>query len=319
HIELSQGGTQVAEGFIPVSFTLNNNIQYTLGLSSFQPFVFDHWKDNGSTDDPRSISINSDTQLVAVYKHTALALNPSLGPVSTVVTTKLSGFPANAVLHLLYDGTSVPTTPATMTTDSNGSFTATFTVPSSTTGARTGTGEEGPDPTDKSATAQFTVGQGILLNPTSTTNGGEVKVTGAGFSPNTGISMNFDTDVVSPLGDPGSNPIIITTDSAGGFVADIQVPWSTAGSHTISATNRTHTSTMSIIVTPASLLFDPSTGHAGTTVNFHASGFAANSAITITFDSTAVVTTPSPLTTSVRGEAPGSFTIPTSAAVGAHP
>src|SRR2546428_580522 len=122
HVSLSQGGTTVASGFTPVSLTVNDSAQYSLDITSFQPYVFDHWKDNGSTADPRSISINADTQLTAVYKHTALALNPSMGPVSTVVTMEISGFPANAELHLLYDGASVSTTPATMTTNPAGNF-----------------------------------------------------------------------------------------------------------------------------------------------------------------------------------------------------
>src|SRR5256712_8209981 len=69
---------------------------------------------------------------------------------------------------------------------------------------------------------------------------------------------------------------------------------------------------------PTVLLLSPLTGHAGTTVYFRGSGFAANSAITISFDSSAVTTSPSPLTSDSIGEFQGSFTVSSTATVGAH-
>src|SRR5207245_7094841 len=63
-LHLSQGGTEIESGhFTPASFTVNDSAQYSLGISSFQPYVFDHWTDNASLADRRSISINADTRL----------------------------------------------------------------------------------------------------------------------------------------------------------------------------------------------------------------------------------------------------------------
>src|SRR5207245_10987858 len=63
---------------------------------------------------------------------------------------------------------------------------------------------------------------------------------------------------------------------------------------------------------------NPLTVHAGTTVYFRGSGFAANSAITISFDSNPVTTSPSPLTSDSIGEFQGSVTVSSTATVGAH-
>src|SRR2546428_10704317 len=320
-ISASQGGTVVASGFSPVTLTLNNNELYSLGAGSYPPYIFDHWQDTGLRDNPRFVSINANTQVAAVYRTTAISLSPSTGPAGTTATVSGNTFSPNSAVTISYDGTAVATNPTTITTDSTGNFTgATFTIPASTGGAHQVQVSDGKGHTYWDS---FVVGPSaaITLYQTLGNTGDAVKVTGTHYSPYSQVSIYFDTILLENTvsGDASANPATISTDSTGGFTADIQVPYSTAGAHNVKATDQSNSDAKSLTVKPASLLFNPSTGHTGTTVNFHASGFAANSAITITFDGTPVATTPSPLTTSSEGEAPGSFTIPTSAAVGAHP
>src|SRR3989449_458431 len=319
-ISASQGGTVVASGFSPVTLTLNNNELYSLGAGSYPPYIFDHWQDTGLRDNPRFVSINANTQVAAVYRTTAISLSPSTGPAGTTATVSGNTFSPNSAVTISYDGTAVATNPTTITTDSTGNFTgATFTIPASTGGAHQVQVSDGKGHTYWDS---FVVGPSaaITLYQTSGNTGDAVKVTGTHYSPYSQVSIYFDTILLDNTvsGDASANPATISTDSTGGFTADIQVPYSTAGAHNVKATDQSNSDAKSLTVKPASLLFNPSTGHTGTTVNFHASGFAANSAITITFDGTPVATTPSPLTTSSEGEAPGSFTIPTSATVGAH-
>ena len=319
-ISASQGGTVVASGFSPVTLTLNNNELYSLGAGSYPPYIFDHWQDTGLRDNPRFVSINANTQVAAVYRTTAISLSPSTGPAGTTATVSGNTFSPNSAVTISYDGTAVATNPTTITTDSTGNFTgATFTIPASTGGAHQVQVSDGKGHTYWDS---FVVGPSaaITLYQTSGNTGDAVKVTGTHYSPYSQVSIYFDTILLENTvsGDASANPATISTDSTGGFTADIQVPYSTAGAHNVKATDQSNSDAKSLTVKPASLLFNPSTGHTGTTVNFHASGFAANSAITITFDGTPVATTPSPLTTSSEGEAPGSFTIPTSATVGAH-
>jgi hypothetical protein len=65
---LSQNGQTVATGFTPAQFEIATSQQYTVSVSNYGQWVFDHWADNGSTNPTRNVSITVDTQLVAVYR-----------------------------------------------------------------------------------------------------------------------------------------------------------------------------------------------------------------------------------------------------------
>src|SRR5207245_1072636 len=77
YIALYQGGTTVTTGYSPTTFTLNNNVQYSVQAYGYNTHVFDHWKDNGSTTNPRPMTINANTQITAVYRTPTISLNPS--------------------------------------------------------------------------------------------------------------------------------------------------------------------------------------------------------------------------------------------------
>ncbi|MGI0005942.1 MAG: hypothetical protein ACREAI_05955, partial [Nitrososphaera sp.] len=127
---LAQGSTVVNAGYSHVGFDVNNSQQYTLTVSNFENFLFDHWVDTGSTNPSRTVSISKDTAFLAAYKTAAITLTPSTGTVGTVVTVTGDGFDNAAALSLAYNGIAVNTTPSSITTDATGAFTATFTVPS---------------------------------------------------------------------------------------------------------------------------------------------------------------------------------------------
>ncbi|WP_415283126.1 Ig-like domain-containing protein [Candidatus Nitrososphaera sp. FF02] len=65
---LSQNGQVVDTGFTPAQFDLATDQQYVVTVSNYGQWVFDHWADNGSTSQSRTVSITSNTQLVAVYR-----------------------------------------------------------------------------------------------------------------------------------------------------------------------------------------------------------------------------------------------------------
>src|SRR3989441_706646 len=229
YVSLSQGGTVVASGFSPVNFTVNNGAQYSLAVADFGSYTFDHWSDTGTTTNPRPISITTDTYITAVYRIAAISLNPSSGTVGTAVTATGTSFHSSSTITIRYDGATVNTTPSVLTTNSGGNFTGSFTVPSpSSMGSHT---VNATDAAAASSTAQFTVTAGpyILLNPSSGPSGTVVKVTGNNFSPNSAITIKYDTSLVN------TTPAVITTDSAGSFTGTFTVPSSTTGSHTVSA------------------------------------------------------------------------------------
>jgi len=65
---LSQNGNQIAMGFTPAIFTLNDSQTYTVQVGSFGNFMFDHWLDTGSANVTRDVSITSNSTITAVYK-----------------------------------------------------------------------------------------------------------------------------------------------------------------------------------------------------------------------------------------------------------
>ena len=60
------------EPYTPATFVLENDEWYLVSAADYLTFVFDYWLDNESDERWRSISINADTQLFAVYRDTSL-------------------------------------------------------------------------------------------------------------------------------------------------------------------------------------------------------------------------------------------------------
>src|SRR5437016_13037321 len=112
-------GTTVLTGFTRADCSLNSGEQYTLTARGFASYVFDHWLDTGSTVNPRTVSISTNTQLTAAYRIVTISLNPSSGPAGTTVTVTGKNFAANSAVTISYDGAGI-TTPTTITTNSTG-------------------------------------------------------------------------------------------------------------------------------------------------------------------------------------------------------
>lgn len=82
YVELRQNGTLVDSGFIPHTFTVENSLEYQVGVADYRHYIFDHWADTGSTDRWRSVAVTDNARLVAVYKITvdnSVATGPSQG------------------------------------------------------------------------------------------------------------------------------------------------------------------------------------------------------------------------------------------------
>src|SRR2546428_8273341 len=234
YITLKLSGTTVATGFSPVTFTLNNGVQYTVTAAGYRTHVFDHWLDTGSTSSSRAITINTNTQITAVYRTTALSLSPTSGPTGITVNISGSNFAANSAITISYDNASIATTPTTITTTSTGSFTGSITIPSSSAaGAHT---VKAIEASNHPASAQFIVTAtpvpAITLNPTSGPTGTTVNISGSNFAANSGITISYDNAGIA------TTPTTITTTSTGSFTGSITIPSSSAaGTHTVKATD----------------------------------------------------------------------------------
>ncbi|MDE1767665.1 MAG: hypothetical protein KGI27_15535, partial [Thaumarchaeota archaeon] len=115
--------------------------------------------------------------------------------------------------------------------------------------------------------------------------GDSITVNGCGFSNTTQVTLTYDNAALT------TSPGTITTDSSGSFTATFSVPSSTAGSHTIKANDPSNNADTQITIA-SQIILSPSTGHTGSTVTVTGSGFASSSAVTLTYDSTALATSP---------------------------
>src|SRR3989441_1236802 len=84
----------------------------------------------------------------------SILINPTTGPAGSTIAVSGNSFLSNSAVTVSYDGAAVTTNPGTITTDSSGSFTATFTEPAPATGSHTVIAK---DAASGLASAQFTV------------------------------------------------------------------------------------------------------------------------------------------------------------------
>src|SRR3989441_6637493 len=159
----------------------------------------------------------------------SISLNPTTGPAGSTIAVSGNTFLSNSAVTVSYDSAAVTTNPGTITTDSSGSFTATFTEPAPATGSHTVIAK---DAASGLASAQFTVtnttttlsltvnsvdlsgnsftGQWVQLNDSS----GNTIATGftpATFSVTSGsqytvFAANFQNTVFNHWSDGNTNP-----------------------------------------------------------------------------------------------------------------
>lgn len=233
----------------------------------------------------------------------SIALSPSLGPVGTLALVTGSGYLASNTIIITFDGSAVPTTPATVISDFYGGFVASFNVPSVSPGAHT---VRGIDNVGGSATATFTVTPSISLSSSSGRGGTSITVTGTGFASSNTVAIRFDGNLL----------LNFPTDLSGGFSATVTIPLAPAGGHVISATDGLgSTASASFSVTP-SISLSPANGAVGTIVTVTGVGFAGSSTVTLLFAGNPVVTTPTPILTDAFGGFIASFTAPLAPASG---
>jgi len=161
-----------------------------------------------------------------------VTLDPASGSVGDEITVSGTGFNDDEHITITVDSYRVATTPLFINTDRNGSFSASFSVPSHVTIGTSKIGARGE--TINRADADLTVVPGISLYPiTSQTSPGhvgmELAVHGTGFSSGDEFTITYDdTEVGAAI-----------ADSAGNFRATFTVPPGIAGDHNVAATDGT--------------------------------------------------------------------------------
>jgi hypothetical protein len=171
-----------------------------------------------------------------------IILTPTSGAVGTPVTVTGTNFDPSSSVTIEFDTNTL----TTVTTDSNGDFSADFIVPlSALSGPHIVRASDGSD----SSSATFTVTPGIILAPSTGPVGTSVTISGTNFGANSTITVTFAENTVSTV------PEIVTTDNNGDFSANFTVPTSSNGTHTVTASDpSSNSASKSFTVTPAGTL-----------------------------------------------------------------
>jgi hypothetical protein len=229
------------------------------------------------------------------------SISTSSGTAGTSVTATGTGFGSNESITVTFDGSAIG---PTVSADSNGSWTDTFTIPVSSGGSHKISAGGPSTPASSVAAANFTVGSGLSINKNSGPVGTSVTVSGSGFAANeSGISITFDGNTL------GSTT---QANATGIWSATVVIPNSAGGPHTIGAHGKTTTgSDQTFSVTPSLSSLSKTSGPAGTSAVLSGSGFAANENITILYDGTAI---DSSVSADTNGSWSDNITIPPSSA-----
>jgi len=237
-----------------------------------------------------------------------VSVSPPQGLRGALVTVSGSGYTASSTITLTYDLASISTTPATITASGVGAFSATLTIPaSSSTGGNLVTAT---DSAGNSAVFTFkVVSSAISLNPTSGPRGTPASISGSGFRPNTVVKLTYD----------GSLATSANSSASGSFSFAYVIPYSSPfGNNTFVATDTFgNTASATFTVTSPTLRVTPTGGPVGSAATVSGSGFAPSSSVTLSYDGAFVSTSPGVISTTSGGTFTATVIVPSSTG-GAH-
>jgi hypothetical protein len=237
-----------------------------------------------------------------------LTLSPSSGPVGTSVTVTGYGFPAYTTVTITYAGTYVAST----TTTASGTYTATFSVPSTyTSGTQTVTATSSTY--GYTSYAYFTVGAtstgliSLTLTPSIASAGAMVTASGYGSGPYLPIVITYG----------GTQVANTTTTSSNYYSVTFTVPATPTGAVTVVADETTYGYTASATLNGSTsssitLSLSPTSGAAGSSVTASGTVLGAYQTVNISIGGNQVATT----TGTSAGTYSVSFTIPSGTASG---
>ena len=106
---IKSGTTTIKSGFTPMTLTGTTGATYIVTVSNYAQYVFDHWG-NGSTGNPRWVTLYGDTTATAIFKtstttsttSTTTSTTPPPPTTSTSPTSLQSLIPKTGILVSLY-------------------------------------------------------------------------------------------------------------------------------------------------------------------------------------------------------------------------
>jgi hypothetical protein len=210
-----------------------------------------------------------------------LSLTPGAGVFNDTISITGSGFGAQKTITVIIDNTYSLTT---ATSDAQGNFTATFTVPNLPKGQHT---VKASDSESKSAETQLTINQNFSIGVSTGKAGDKISLLGTGFAANRQVTLSFGGAAVT------TDPATLSTDQYGSFSGFFTVPASVSGAITISASDGANSADASFTAqATASISAATSSqpGYVGMDVTASGTGFKASSAVGIYFDNNTTAT-----------------------------
>jgi len=234
------------------------------------------------------VYVGNEYEKVAFDVEPGLTVDPDDGPVGTTVTVKGMGFDEDEEdieLRYYLDGDDV-TVEEDITADENGSWEASFKIPTSSSGSHKIDARGDDTSFSEVEDATFEVIPGISLDKSSGSAGDILTVNGSGFQDNERrIRIFFDSTVVAED---------IRADGDGAWEETITLPELPGAEYDVTAegaeTDRDDIRAASFEV-EARLVLSPVTGHVGTELTVSGNGFAANKDVVIRYDESQEATT----------------------------
>jgi len=251
-------------------------------------------------------SDGTNTGTVAFTVDSAVSISPSTGRIGSTPTLSATGLAANSAITVDFAGTDV-TPGGSPTTDANGSYSGSITVPTKTSGAKTVTIT---DAALNAPTTSFTVlAPTLVLTPNHGPVGTVVTITGDNYIPSQTLTVT-NTDGATST---------VTANASGSIPASstITIESTEIGAQSVTCSDGTNTATATFTIEPK-ITVDPTYGPAGAEVVVTGSGFAAGVGITFTLNGTPITPT-SPVTSDADGAFTGTLDLPANLANGNNP
>lgn len=263
-----------------------------------------------STTGDHTITVSGeDSGLEATAEFTVeeeITITPESGAAGATITVSGTGFGDEVAVTITFDDDEVTTTPTSVTTNSKGGFTATFTALPRGPDSYHVEAEDADGTSDK---VRFTIATALSLSPDSGYAGDEITVSGTGFQLKTSVIITFYNENVET----------VDTDFYGSFRTSFTVPDLAAGSYKVTAKDGVNTKEadfdigLSVSISQTTSVTSP--GYVGMELTIEGFGFKPNATVTIVYTTEPVVL--KTVATDAKGYFSATFNIPSSSG-GAH-
>ena len=252
-----------------------------------------------------------------------VVLDPQETSVSTMLTVKLSDWPANNPITEVKIGATTSNPTISQSTDGEGNAEFTVLVPAGVNrGSQTVkvTGTQGTMESAPSASASLRVGVlSLTAQPATVVPGQQLTIQGSGFVAND----SFDSVNVGGIAVPISP--VVTASSAGDIVITIKIPSPPSGAGigsgqktiSVSATGSNRVAEGEIEIPKAAITLSPETSRRGATVSISGTGFPSSDLVQVKYENNATLVTVAAGAADASGAVSIDFVVPSYAKIGA--